>query len=112
MRNHQDQLAQGKIKYPPIKIDHDKFIEECKSGLIPSCIRVNGKVYSITTQIGESGDDVESFTCYVDDNEIKGLTNFLNYKIGDQFSLNELAEIEFLECNNGDPSKYLIEHKV
>ncbi len=108
-RKYQNELALGNLKYNPVRISRDKFIEECKSGLMPSYIRVNGAIILIATQFGEG--DVD-YVCYIDDKEIKGLDEFLSTVLieGGTTALGDLNEIEFLECNGGDPQTYLIDH--
>ncbi len=104
-------LEQGNLKYPPYIIDKTTFIEECKMGLVYSTIRINSKIYEIETTPGDNKSiyDYDSFICYINKNEIIGIDNFLNYKLEDNNTLNDLENIEFLECNEDDPKKYFVD---
>lgn len=110
MRNHADDIRNGNLKYKPYIIDKESFIFECKNGLIYSLIRINNVIYEIETQLDViNSTNYDRFICYVDENEIKGIDNFLNYKFDGVHSFNDLDTIEFLEYNNNDPKRYFVD---
>lgn len=102
-----DEIKKGKLKYTPYVIDKEKFIRECKSGLIYSIVRINGEIYELEVQLDNiSSKKYDNFICYLNNIKIIGLDNFLNYKYDGVHTLNELKHIEFLEYNNDNPKKY------
>ena len=102
-----DEIKKGKIKYPPYVIDKDRFIEECKSGLIYSIVRINGEIYELEVQLDNlSSKKYDRFICYINNTKIIGLDNFLNYKYDGVHIINDLKHIEFLEYNNENPKRY------
>ena len=108
MDKHALKIKEGNVKYNPYVVDKTTFINECKNGLMYSIIRVNNNIYEIEVQIDNS-DNYDQFICYINDNEIIGLDNFLNFKLDNNYSLNDLNSIEFLEYNNTDPKKYFVD---
>ena len=113
LRNNADNVRSGKIKYKPYMIDKARFIEECKSGLIYSIVRIDGKIYELETQINKvKSPNFDKFICYINETQIIGLDNFLNYKYDGTHCLNELNNIEFLEFNETDPIVYFEDHKL
>lgn len=82
LRNNIDNVKNGNIKYEPYTID---------------------KTVS---------NNYDKFICYINETEIIGLDNFLNYKYDGVHCLDELNSIEFLEYNSNDPRLYFEEHKI
>lgn len=113
MKKNINNLKDGKIKWLPYTIDRATFIEECKTGLIYSIVRIDGKIYELETQIDNiKSPKYDKFICYINENEIIGLDNFLNYKYDGIHCLNELSHIEFLEFNETDPRTYFVNHTI
>lgn len=52
------------------------------------------------------------FICYINDNEIKGVDNFFNFKFDGIHSFNDFDYIEFLEYNSSDPKKYFVDNII
>lgn len=103
-------IKNGKIKYPSYIVDKKEFLEECKMGLMYSIVKIDGNIYTLETQLDNvNSKKYDKFICYINDIEIKGLDNFLNYKFDGKKSLNDLKKFEFLEYNNADPKKYFVD---
>lgn len=112
-RKNVAKVRNGQIKYEPYTIDIKQFIEECQFGLFYSIIRINNQIYEVETQPDKvNSTNYDHFTCYINDQEIIGLDNFLNYKFDGLHSLKELDTIEFLEYNAADPRRYFIDHTI
>lgn len=104
---HANDVRNGDIEYSPYIIDKERFIEECRSGLLYSLVRIDGNIYEIEVQLDKvNSTNYDEFVCYINDNEIIGVDNFLSYKYDDIHSFNDLEDIEFLEYNHVEPSKY------
>lgn len=113
LRNNANRVRSGNFKYQPYTIDKAKFIEECKMGLMYSIVRIDGKIYEIETQIDKiNSPKYDKYICYINETEIIGLDNFLNYKYDGTHCLNELNHIDFLEYNETDPRVYFEEHTL
>lgn len=106
-------IKDGKIKYNPYIIDINRFIEECKMGLMYSLVRINNEIYELEIQLDKvNSNDYDKFTCYINDKEITGIDNFLNYKFDGNNCLMNFKEIEFLEYNKNDPKEYFVNKKI
>lgn len=105
-----NRIKEGSLKYTPYTIDKTKFIEECKTGLIYSIVRIDNKIYELEVQ--PENKEYDKYVCYINNKEIVGLDNFLNYKYDGIHCLNDLKHIEFLEYNETDPRKYFIDHII
>lgn len=106
-------IKDGKIKYNPYIIDINRFIEECKMGLMYSLVRINNEIYELEIQLDKvNSNDYDKFTCYINDKEITGIDNFLNYKFDGNNCLMDFKEIEFLEYNKNDPKEYFVNKKI
>ena len=102
-----ENAKEGSLKYEPYIVDKETFIEDCKSGLMYSLVRINNNIYGIETQLDKiSSINYDKFICYINDEEITGLDNFLNYKFDGTHSFNDLHNIEFLEYNHNDPKEH------
>ena len=100
----------SKYAYGP---EINQFIEECKMGLMYSLVKINNEIYELETQPDEvNSKKFDNFICYINEKEIKGVDNFLNYKFDNVHSLKDLKEISFLEYNNADPKKYFVEKTI
>ncbi len=113
MRKNLGEVKNGKLKYEPYTININQFIEECKMGLMYSLVKINNEIYELETQPDEvNSKKFDNFICYINEKEIKGVDNFLNYKFDNVHSLKDLKEISFLEYNNADPKKYFVEKTI
>ncbi len=113
MRKHVALSRSGELKYEPYSIDRNRFIDECKIGLMYSLIRINGQIYEVETQLDKiNSTNYNDFICYINDNEIKGVDNFLSFKFDGMHSFNDLDYIEFLEYNSSDPKKYFVDNII
>ncbi len=108
MRSYVDKVRSGTLKYEPYTIDKQRFIEECREGLLYSLVRINNVIYEVEA-LDDRTNDPAQFICYINDNEIIGVDNFLNYKFDGVHSFNDLDTIEFLEYNHLDPKKYFVD---
>lgn len=108
-KNNIKNVKNGIIKYAPFMVNKNEFIDECKTGLLHSIVKIDGKIYELEVQIDEKNvKKYDKFVCYIDENKIIGLDNFLNFKYDGAHCLNELNKIEFLEYNENDPREYFI----
>ena len=108
-KNNIKNVKNGIIKYAPYMVNKNEFIDECKTGLLHSIVRIDGKIYELEVQLNEKNvKKYDKFICYINDNEIIGLDKFLNFKYDGVHCLNELDKIEFLEYNENDPREYFI----
>lgn len=108
--NKLEEIKKGNQKYESYFLNNEDFIKECKTGLFYSIVRIKGEIYELEVQLDEvCSEDYDNFICYINDTEIKGLNNFLNYDLGNNTYLKDLTTIEFIEYNNTDPKKYFVD---
>ena len=108
--NKLEEIKKGNQKYESYFLNNEDFLKECKTGLFYSIVRIKGEIYELEVQLDEvCSEDYDNFICYINDTEIKGLNNFLNYDLGNNTYLKDLNTIEFIEYNNTDPKKYFVD---
>jgi hypothetical protein len=89
-------------QYKPVVISRGNFIILLQNGVNSLVVRYNNHIHSITT-IDKISHKDKHYECYIDGFMVKGLSNFLTYKLDDK-SISECDYIEVLSVGGVDPN--------
>ena len=100
------EVKKGNIKYKPIELNYDDFINLCRKGLPVSIIKLDNEYYNISCVLYE---DIETekykFLCTINNRRFRSLEALKNYKFNGK-KLNEFNKIIIMEIDNNDPKDF------
>ena len=100
------EIREGKIKYDPIEVNYDDFINLCRKGLPTSVIKLDKEYYIISCILYEDIEtDKYKFICTINNKRYRSLEALKNYKFNGK-KISEYNKIIIMEIDNKNPKEF------